>query len=332
MRVLVTGGGGFLGAAVCASLTEAGHEVSSFARSLHAELASLGVQQYRGDLRDLQDVSAAVSGHEAVVHCAAKAGAWGPEREYREVNVLGTENVIRACREHGVRRLVHTSSPSVVHGGEDLDGVDESVPYATRFPAAYPRTKAEAERIVLAANSPELATVALRPHLIWGPGDPHFVPRVIAAAKSGRLRLVGPADKRIDTVYVDNAAEAHLLALERLEPGSPIAGRAYFITQDNPQSTEDTLAALLWAVGLPPVTRRVPHGLAKGVASVLEFTYRALRLRAEPPLTRLVTDHLGTAHWFDISAARRDLGYFPRISSTRGLVRLRLSITEPELG
>ncbi|MCP3803288.1 NAD-dependent epimerase/dehydratase family protein [Allokutzneria sp. A3M-2-11 16] len=326
MRVLVTGGGGFLGAAVCASLTDAGHEVSSFARSTHTALASLGVLQFQGDLRDEQAVSGAVAGHEAVVHCAAKAGTWGPEREFYETNVLGTRNVISACREHGVRRLVHTSSPSVVHCGEDLDGVDESAPYATRFSSAYPRTKAEAERTVLGANSPELATVALRPHLIWGPGDPHFVPRVMAAAKAGRLRLLGAADKRIDTVYVDNAAEAHLLALERLQPGSPIAGRAYFITQDNPQSTEDTLAALLWAVGLPPETRRVPRGLAKGAASALEFAYRALRVRAEPPLTRLVIDHLGTAHWFDISAARRDLAYFPRVSSTRGLLRLRASL------
>ncbi|WP_086826901.1 NAD-dependent epimerase/dehydratase family protein [Allokutzneria sp. NRRL B-24872] len=319
MKILVTGGGGFLGKAVCARLLAAGHEVTSFSRKRHEDL---DIDQLQGDLRDYPAVSSAVAGRDAIVHCGAKAGQWGVTHEFYGINVLGTDNVIKACREHGVRRLVHTSSPSVVHDGQDLDGVDESAPYAKHFTGNYPRTKAEAEKRVLAANSPELATVALRPHLIWGPGDPHFVPRIIGRAKAGRMRLIGPPGKRIDTLYIDNAAEAHLLAVQRLEPGSPIAGRAYFLTQDDPHTADETLNALLAAAGLPPETRRVPFALAKVAAAVVEGAYRLASARSEPPLTRMVVEHGGTAHWFDISAARRDLGYHPKVSTEEGLRRL----------
>ncbi|AXI80688.1 NAD-dependent epimerase/dehydratase family protein [Peterkaempfera bronchialis] len=322
MRVLVTGGSGFLGRAVCVQLRAAGHQVRSLGRHRSAQLAALGVEQHPADLRDRAAVADAVAGCAAVIHCAAKAGAWGPAAEYHAVNVGGTENVIAGCLEHGVRRLVYTSSPSVVHRGRDLEGVDESVPYATRFPGPYPRSKAEAEQRVLAANSPQLATVALRPHLIWGPGDPHFTPRILEAARTGRLRLVGPPGKRIDTTYVDNAAEAHLLALDRLHPAAPIAGRAYFLSQGDPRTTDDTLNALLAAAGLPPETRRVPRAPARAAAALLETAYRAARVPAEPPLTRLVAGQLGTSHWFDISAARRDLDYRPRIGTEEGLRRL----------
>lgn len=322
MKVLVTGGGGFLGKAVCAQLRAVGHDVSSFSRRGYPELERLGVHQRLGDLRNADDVAAAVAGNGAVIHCAAKAGAWGKAAEFHDINVLGTANVIEACLTHGVERLVHTSSPSVVHGGRDLEGVDESAPYAEHFPAAYPKTKAEAERRVLTANSPRLATVALRPHLIWGPGDPHFLPRILTRARTGRLRMVGRPGKKVDTIYVDNAAEAHLLALDRLAPGSPIAGRAYFLSQGDPRSIDETLGALLAAAGLPPETRRVPLGVVRAAAVVLETGYRLARVRTEPPLTRLAAEHLGTSHWFDISAARRDLGYHPRVDTAEGLRRL----------
>ena len=203
---------------------------------------ALDVGQVSGDLRDPDAVAKAVDGHDAVVHCAAMAGVWGAARDYYDVNVTGTANVVTACRRAGTRILVHASSPAVVHDRADLDGVDESAPYASRFLAPYPRTKAVAERLVLDADSADLATVALRPHIIWGPGDPHFLPRLAEAARSGRLRRVGPAAKLIDTVYIDNAAEAHVLALERLErlgPGNPPAGRAYFITQDDPRTVDE---------------------------------------------------------------------------------------------
>ncbi|SPL89514.1 NAD(P)H steroid dehydrogenase-like protein in alkane synthesis cluster [[Actinomadura] parvosata subsp. kistnae] len=322
MKVLVTGGGGFLGQAVCRLLTARGDHVSALNRRHYPELAALGVVQHTADVRDPDAVRAAVAGREAVVHCAALAGVWGPARAYRSINVDGTANVIDACLRAGVPRLVHTSSPSVVHDGRDLEGVDESAPYARRFLASYPASKAIAERLVLAANGDRLATVALRPHLIWGPGDPHFLPRLVAAARRGRLILPRAPGKRIDTVYVDNAAEAHLLALDALAPGSPAAGRAYFITQDAPAPAVSWVNALLAAAGAPPVTRLVPARLARATAVAVEHAYRLAAVRAEPPLTRLAAVQATTSHWFDLTAARRDLGYEPRVSTAEGLARL----------
>jgi nucleoside-diphosphate-sugar epimerase len=322
MKVLVTGGGGFLGSAVCARLLEAGHMVRSFSRRRSGRLAALDVDHRQGDLRDPAAVAAATVGMDAVVHCAANVATWGTARDFWDVNVGGTLNVLDACHRRGVARLVHTSSPSVVHGGGDLEGVDESAPYPRRFRGDYPRTKAIAEQHVLAANSADLATVSLRPHAIWGPGDPNLVPRIVARAKAGRLRQAGKTSKMIDTVYVDNAADAHLLALERLHPGARIAGRAYFITQDEPVLQDVVFNAVLAAAGLPPETRRVPALLVRAAGAAVEFAYRALRLRAEPPLTRYTADLLTTAHWFDISAARRDLGYTPRVDTQEGLRRL----------
>jgi nucleoside-diphosphate-sugar epimerase len=257
-----------------------------------------------------------------VIHCAAKAGAWGRFDDYYATNVGGTDNVIAACAMNAVPRLVHTSSPSVVHAGADLDGVDESAPYAAHFRAHYPHTKALAEQRVLAANSPALATVALRPHLIWGPADPHLLPRLVARARAGRLRFVGPPGQRIDTTYVDNAAHAHLDALDRLVPGAACAGRAYFISQGQPQATEQVVNDLLKACGFAPETRRVSLRLAYAAGAVLEGVYGLLRLESEPPMTRFLAEQLGTAHWFDIGAARRDLGYAPRVSTGEGLGRL----------
>jgi 2-alkyl-3-oxoalkanoate reductase len=317
VRVLVTGGGGFLGRAICAQLAESGYAVRTLNRS-HPPPEFRG-DAVTGDVRRRGDVDAAVEGCEAVIHCAARAGVWGCPAEYHQTNVVGTENVLAACTRHGVSRLVYTSSPSVVHNGADLEGVDESAPYATRFLAPYPKTKAIAEWLVLAANSPRLATVALRPHLIWGPGDPHFLPRFIDAARRGRLRLIGDASQRVDTVYVDNAAEAHVLALQRLTPGAPIAGRAYFITQGDPRPIGETINLLLAAAGLPAETRHVPEWPAWLLARTAEFVFRLARSRSEPPLTRFLFEQLTTAHWFDITAARRDLGYHPSVSTPQGL-------------
>lgn len=322
MKVLVTGGGGFLGQAVCRQLTARGHAVRSFNRQRHAALDALGVEQVAGDLRSLEMVIEAAAGCDAIVHTAAKAGAWGPLAEYYEINVRGTDHVLAACEFHGIDRLVHTSSPSVVHSGADLNGVNESVPYATHFLAPYPQTKALAEQRVLAANSPRLATVALRPHLIWGPGDPHLLPRLLARARAGRLRHLGEVSKKIDTVYVDNAAEAHALALEKLAPGATIAGKAYFITNGEPAPQDAVINGLLKAAGLPPETRRLPLGLARFLGTLLEWLYRLPGVHAEPPLTRFLVEQLSTAHWFSIAAARRDLGYTPRVSTPEGLARL----------
>ena len=323
MKALVTGGGGFLGHAIVRGLISRGAEVRSFSRAEHHELSALGVEQIKGDLADADTLSGAVNGADAVFHVAAKPGIWGDYDDYYGTNVTGTSNVIDACRRHGVTRLIYTSSPSVVFDGRDMAGVDESVPYPAHHEAHYPRTKALAEQMVRAANDAQLATVCLRPHLIWGPGDNHLLPRLVARARANQLRRIGSQPKLVDTIYVDNAADAHLLAAERLYPGSAVAGKVYFVSQGEPVAIWDMVNRLLRAAGAPPVTKTVPVWLAMFLAWGFEASHRITNDRREPRITRFVVRELSTAHWFDISAARRDLGYTPRISIDEGLSRLR---------
>lgn len=321
MHILVTGGGGFLGQAIVRQLIERGDSVAVINRSVYPELAALGVVCHRGDIADRQAVLAAAEGADAVIHVAAKAGPGLRAADFVAANVVGTGNVIEACRHHRIPHLVHTSSPSVVHGGGDIEGGDESLPYPDRFRAPYPATKAEAERLVLAANSESLRTCALRPHLIWGPGDNQLLPRMIDKNRAGRLRLPAP-EKLIDTVYIDNAARAHVLALDDLVGPGNAAGRAYFISNGEPLPIADILSRLLEAVGEKPRIGKVSEPVAMTVATVIEWIWRALRKRSDPPLSRFVVEHLATAHWYDLTAARRDLGYEPEVSIDEGLKRL----------
>ena len=322
MNALVTGGGGFLGQAIVRALRARGDSVRSLSRQDYPALRDIGVEQVRGDVANAAAVSAAARGCDIVFHVAAKAGIWGAYADYHRANVLGTENVIAACRQHGIRRLVHTSSPSVVFSGQDMEGVDESVPYPAHFEAHYPHTKALAEQLVLKANSPTLATVALRPHLIWGPGDNHLLPRLIARAKAGQLRRIGTQRKLVDTVFIENAADAHLLAADALAPGAACAGKAYFISNGEPIPLWDMVNRMLAAAGLPPVTRSVPVPVAMALAWGFESVARLTASEREPRLTRFVVREMSTAHWFDIAAAKRDFGYVPRVSTEEGLRRL----------
>jgi nucleoside-diphosphate-sugar epimerase len=320
--MLVTGGGGFLGGAIVRRLRARGDSVRSFSRGDHPELNDLGVEQVRGDLADPEAVARAVAGCALVYHVAARAGIWGSYADYHRSNVVGTQNIIAACRRQRVPRLVYTSSPSVVFDDRDMEGVDESVPYPRHHYAPYPATKAEAEQLVRAANDENLATVALRPHLIWGPGDTNLVPRIIARARAGRLRRIGRRPNLVDSTYIDDAAEAHLRAADRLAPGSPIAGKVYFLSQGEPWPLWDLVNRILQAAGLPPVTRTIPRPLALLAGGLCEAFGHALGLAAEPPMTRFLACELSRAHWFDITAARRDLGYAPSITIEEGMRRL----------
>ncbi len=326
MRALVTGGGGFLGGAVVRALVARGDNVVSLARGDYPRLRDSGVETVRGNLGQARDVLAAAEGCDVVLHVAAKAGISGSAADYERSNVLGTAHVLQACRQHGIRRLVHTSTPSVVHAGGDIAGGDESLPYAHRFTSAYPRTKAVAERAVLAADGEGLSTVALRPHLVWGPGDTQLVPRILDRGRRGRLRLVSGGGALIDTTYVDDAAAAHLLAADRLAPGAACAGKAYFITSGDPRPVCEVVNAILAAGGLPPVTTSVPLPVAVAAGIAAELAWRVLRRRDDPPMTRFLARQLATAHWFDISAARRDLGYTPQVSLDEGMRRLAASL------
>jgi 2-alkyl-3-oxoalkanoate reductase len=321
MHILVTGGGGFLGQAIVRQLLERGDSVSVINRSAYPELEALGVTCHRGDIADAQAVFAACDGVDAVIHVAAKAGPGLYAPDFVAANVTGTQNVLDACFRHGIRYLVHTSSPSVVHAGGDIEAGDESLPYPDHFLAPYPATKAEAEKMVLAASGDELKVCALRPHLIWGPGDNQLLPRLIEKNRAGRLRLPAP-EKLIDTVFIDNAARAHLLALDNLTASGSAAGKAYFISNGEPLPIYDILSRLLEAYGETPRISKVPKSVAMAVATVVEGIWRALKKRSDPPLARFVVEHLATAHWYDLGAARRDLGYDPVVSIAEGLERL----------
>lgn len=383
--VLVTGGTGFLGRRLVERLLAQGRTVTILARTPAPDLAARGVRFVCTALDDTPAVRAACAGVETVFHVAAKVGVWGRDDDFFRANVLGTRALLAGARAHSALRFVHTSTPSVVYNGAPLAGADESLPLTTRCPSAYPLTKAIAEREVLAADSPALRTIALRPHLIWGVGDPHLVPRVLARARAGRLRIVGDGRNRVDLVHVENAVDAHLLAEAALAspatpaappaiapaptasstrasapaaatthalspastpaPASPLTpsaerhlindtlrrapgpgGRAYFITNGEPVVLWEWINGLLAALGEPPVAKRLPLGVATVLGACCEAAWRTLPLRGEPPMTRFVAAELAKDHWFDIAAARRDLGYAPRISMAAGTAELVASL------
>lgn len=323
--ILVTGGGGFLGQALCRGLVERGHEVASFNRGHYPQLDALGVQQIRGDLADRDAVINAATGCEAVFHNAAKAGAWGSYDSYHRANVIGTENVVLACMKHGIGRLVYTSTPSVTHRATHPveGGTADNVPYGNDFKAHYATTKTIAEKTVLEANDHhDLITVALRPRLIWGPGDAQLLPRLVQRARAGRLRFVGGGNNLIDTTYIDNAAQAHFDAFTTLEPGAACAGRAYFISNGEPKPAREIVNGLLRAAGAPEVNKTLSFPVAYAIGAVCEAAWTVLPLQGEPPLTRFLAEQLSTTHWYDMAPAKRDFGYEPKVSIEEGLARL----------
>ncbi len=327
MKALVTGGGGFLGKVIIRQLIDHGYEPRSLARGYYKELAELGVEQIQGDLADRKDVGRAVKECALVFHAGAKAGIWGKYRDFYATNVTGTENVIEACLQEQVLYLVYTSSPSVVFDRHDIEGSDESLPYPEKYLAHYPRTKAIAEQKVLAANGAAMATVALRPHLIWGPGDNHLIPAIIAQARAGRLRMVGSGDNLVDTVYVDNAALAHLQAAEALIAGAPVAGKTYFITQDEPVKIIDMVNSILEAAGLRKVSSFINPAFAYYAGSLLELIYSLLPIPGQPMLTRFLALELSHHHWFSIEAAKKDFNYKPLVRTEEGLRLLKESFS-----
>jgi nucleoside-diphosphate-sugar epimerase len=323
VKALVTGAGGFLGLHLVEMLVRRGDCVRAFCRRPSPELQRLGVQVVQGDIRNRDAVLAVCCGVDVVYHTAAIAGIGGRWRDHYAINTLGTRYVVEACRLHRVPRLVYTSSPSVTFDGTDQKGVDESAPYARRWLAHYPHSKALAEQHVLQSSGVDgLRTCSLRPHLIWGPRDRHLIPQVLARARSGRLRRIGDGSNLIDIVHVENAAYAHLLAADALVPDSSVAGRAYFITQGEPVNCWQWVDEILALAGLPPIKKSVSFSRAWRLGMVLEYMYAALRIPGNPPMTRFLAAQLATSHYFNIRRARQDLGYEPRISTAEGMRRL----------
>jgi nucleoside-diphosphate-sugar epimerase len=323
MHALVTGGGGFLGLYIVEQLVARGETVRVLCRGNYPRLRELNVECVAGDVRDAAAVDAACRNVDCVFHVAAVSGIWGSWEHYHGINTVGTQNVIEACRTNSVARLVYTSSPSVIYDGRDHCNADESLPYPSKFLCHYPHSKALAEQAVLSANSPVLATCALRPHLIWGPRDNHLVPRLVARAKSGRLRRVGDGKNLISMSYVENAAAAHVQASDRLAPGSPVAGQAYFINEPEPVNMWGWINEILSLARLPPVTKSISPRAAYAIGATLECLYGVCGIHSEPPMTRFLAQQLAGSHYYDIGKAQREFGYRPLVSVTEGMQRLR---------
>jgi len=318
--VFITGASGFIGGRIALRLLGEGRPVRVLSRRPLPELENSGAQVLWGDLDNIEALRRGCEGAATVFHVAGRVGVWGPADDFFRVNVEGTDNVIVTCRSAGVRRLVYTSSPSVVYNGGDLSGVNESAPLCTSAPCAYPTSKAAAERLVQAAHSDELATVSLRPHLVWGPGDKNVVPRVLSLARKGRLKIIGSGRNRVDVTHIGNVVDAHLLAATA--PSDSVGGKAYFITNGEPVVLWDWINQLLRGVGIPQIQKHVSLNTAYAAGAVMETLWRVLPLKGEPPITRFVAKEMATDHWFDISAARRDLGYDPRVSMATGTAEL----------
>ena len=326
-KVLVTGGGGFLGKAIVQRLLQEGAAVRSFSRKAHTELETLGAEQVQGDIRDARAVSNACKGVDVVFHVAAKIQLWGDYRDFYATNVMGTEHVIQACREKDIQHLVYTSSPSVVYDGrKDAAGIDESAPYPRRYHTHYQKTKSMAEKRILKASNPSLRTVALRPHLILGPGDTQLIPRLIAWSK--HLRIIGDGKNLIDWTFIDNAAYAHVLAAKKLTENQGVAGKVFFISQGQPLNLWRLVNHILEAAGKEPVDKTLPKDVAYFLGWLFEIFYTWFPTTSEPKMTRGLATELARNSWFDISAARNELGYAPEVSAQEGLKKIKLWLKE----
>lgn len=329
MRALVTGGGGFLGGGIARALHENNHDVSIVGRRKYSHLPK-DIKSFQGDIRDFDFLRKTFSGVDTVFHTAAFPGIWGRAEDFYSINVDGTHNVIKACLLGGVQKLIFTSSPSVIYGDTSLKGVDETTPYPENYLCEYPRTKAIAEKLVIEANGVDLATVAIRPHLIWGPGDPHLVPRILAKADKGRLMRVGQGKNKVDIIYIDNAVSAHLKACDALGVGKPPAGKVYFVSDGKPVKLWSWINDLLKKTGRPPVSRSISYKTALKLGHLLEGLYGFCRIKKEPPMTRFMASQLATSHYFNISRAKKDFGYEPVVSPEEGMNRLIQSLSDPQ--
>ncbi|NII42494.1 nucleoside-diphosphate-sugar epimerase [Curtobacterium flaccumfaciens] len=324
MRVLVTGASGFLGRAVAAAVRDAGHEVRTFQRR---PSGVDGVTDVLGTMTDPAAVRSAVADVEAVVHLAAKVSLAGDPADFERVNIEGTRDLLAAARDAGATRFVFVSSPSVAHTGASIAGDDATPASPGTARGDYARTKAAAERLALGADAPGFAVVAVRPHLVWGPGDEQLVGRIVDRARRGRLPVLDSGAALIDTCYVDNAATAMVAALHRAED---VHGRAYVVTNGEPRPVGELLAGICTASGVAAPRRHVPAAIARVAGSLVEAVWRIRPGTDEPPMTRFLAEQLSTAHWFDQRRTRADLRWSPSVSVDQGLRALAAAAADPD--
>ena len=332
MKALVTGANGFLGSYLVEELLQRGYEVTALTRKPLKSLGGPNLENKIGDIRNIDSLRLAVEGQDVVFHVAAISGIWGPWKMFHSVNTIGTRNVVQCCLESEVPKLVYTSSPSVVFDGKHQMNLDETAPYPKTWLCHYPHSKALAEQHVLDANDTSgLMTCSLRPHLIWGPRDRHLIPRLLDRARQGKLVRVGDGTNLVDNIYVENAALAHVQAAEAMSPTSPVCGSAYFLSQGEPVNCWNWINEILELAGLPRVKRSLSYHWAHRIGLGMETFYEMCNLKSEPRMTRFLAAQLAKSHYYDISRAKRDFNYYPRVSLTAGMKKLGAALGDPVL-
>jgi nucleoside-diphosphate-sugar epimerase len=322
MKILVTGGMGFVGHNLVRQLIADGHEVHALGRSPHppAEKLLPQLQYHCHDLSLNCTFEDWFDEVDTVFHVAAKAGMGGKEEDYRLANLVATELLLKTCQSRGVSRFIYTSTPSVTFSRKPICGGDESLPYSNENISSYAWTKSLAEQKVLSANDRSgMRTLALRPHLIWGAGDPHLLPRVISRHRRGKLKRVGDGKNKVDLTHIDNVVHAHLCAFESMISDPALGGRAYFIGQNEPVNLWNWLDQVFIEIDLPPLQKSVSYQTAYLLGGILEKTWGLFSIKSDPPMTRFVASQLAHDHWFSGTAAEQDLKYQPVIGMADAL-------------
>ena len=321
MKVLVTGTGSLLLGGIASELVRRGDDVVCLQRRSSAFVGHQNAHQVLADICDADAVAQAAQGCDAIIHGAARVGIVGSQKEFFDTNVTGTKNILQAAEQHSISRLVFVSTPSVAHTGDSLIGAPAGEAEIGRSRSYYAESKAIAERTVLNARNEHLAVVAIRPHLVWGPGDTQLVGRIVERAASGHLAVIGTGNALVDSTYIDNAISAHIAALDALHIGSACDGKAYVISNGEPRTVNELMRSMCGAAGIPFEPRHVSLAMGIRLGSVIERLWPLMK-SSEPPLTRFVAEQLGTAHWFDQREVQQDLGWTPQVSLDEGFQRL----------
>ena len=321
MKVLVTGTGSLLLGGIASELLRRGDEVVCLQRRPAAFIGHQNAREVLADVCDEEAVALAAEGCDAIIHGAARVGVVGSQKEFFDTNVRGTENIIHAAAQQGISRLVFVSTPSVAHTGSSLIGAPAGDAEIGRSRSYYAESKAIAERTVLTARNEQLAVVAIRPHLVWGPGDTQLVGRIVERAASGQLAVIGTGNALVDSTYIDNAISAHIAALDALHVGSACDGNAYVVSNGEPRTVNELMRSMCESAGVLFEPRHLSLALGIRLGSVIERLWPLMR-SSEPPITRFVAEQLGTAHWFDQRSVQQDLQWAPTVTIDEGFERL----------